>query len=305
MKRFTPAAVDCHQHRWPAAVVEELRRRTAAPRLEGWTLHLAGEPPYPVDPTAHDAGARAALDEEDGVALVLNALSAPLGIECLPPEEAEPLLAAWHAYADRVDPQRERIWAAPGLGAPDPDGLADVLAGPAVCGLQVPATAMATPRSLDRLAPLLAVAEAADKPVLVHPGAAPATPESLPGWWPAVVSYPAQQAAAWHAWRVAGRSLLPRLRVGFVGLAGLGPLHHERMAHRGAGSALLDPGVFYETSSYGRQAIDAVTRAVGVDSLIHGSDRPYAVAEDPQLGAAFTRLWRVTNPHRFLNGGTP
>lgn len=104
---------------------------------------------------------------------------------------------------------------------------------------------------------------------------------------------------------MAGRALLPRLRIGFVALAGLAPLHHERMEQRGAGSALLDPGVFYETSSYGPQAIDAMTRAVGVDVLVHGSDRPYATSRDPELGAAFTQLWRATNPHRFLNGGPP
>ena len=47
--------VDLHQHLWPESFVEALRRRRTAPRLDGWTLHLDGEPPYAVDPADHDA----------------------------------------------------------------------------------------------------------------------------------------------------------------------------------------------------------------------------------------------------------
>ncbi len=49
---------DVHQHIWPPAFVELLRARTAPPYLDGWTLHLAGEPPYEVDPADHDVAAR-------------------------------------------------------------------------------------------------------------------------------------------------------------------------------------------------------------------------------------------------------
>lgn len=240
--------------------------------------------------------------------MVLNSLSAPLGIESLTPSETEPLLAAWHASADDLDPAVEQLWAAPALCEPDLRTVATVLTHPAVCGLQVPATAMATPAELERLLPLLEVVEAADLPVLVHPGPAAAVGTAaavdLPGWWPALTSYPAQQATAWHAWRVAGRANLPTLRIGFVALAGLAPLHHERMTQRGGAMGPLDPDLFYETSSYGPQAIDAMTRAVGVDALVHGTDRPYAATLDAGLGEAFDHLWRRVNPHRFLTGET-
>lgn len=118
-----------------------------------------------------------------------------------------------------------------------------------------------------------------------------------------MTSYPAQQSAAWHAWHVAGRSLLPTLRIGFVGLAGLAPLHHERLRQRGGRLGRLDPAVFYETSSYGHQAVDAMTRVVGVDPLVHGSDRPYAEPVDPGLGDAFTHALFEVNPQRFLGAG--
>lgn len=297
--------VDCHQHVWPRALVEELRGRSRAPRLVGWTLHLDGESPFEVDPLDHDLSRRRALDVDDGVDLALLSLSSPLGIEALPPDEAAPLLGAWHRLADDLDGEDGHgIWAAAGLVEPDLDGLAATLRHPRVHGLQVPASAMVTPAALAALAPVLAVVEEADLPVLVHPG--PATVEHgphLPGWWPALTSYTAQLSAAWFAWHHGGRSLLPRLRIAFVGLAGLAPLHHERLVQRGGRFGAVDRSVYYETSSYGTRAIDAVTRVVGVDPLVHGSDRPYALPTDPDLGGAFGKALFVDNPANLMHGG--
>jgi len=295
---------DCHQHLWPASFVELLRGRTRGPRLEGWTLHLDGEPPYEVDPAAHDLSARRATDADDGIDLALLSLSSPLGIEAIDPDESAPLLAAWHSLAD--DLERDGVdgygvWAAVNVVEPDLDELATWLRHPRVHGLQVPAPALADPGAVERLAPVLAVVEAADLPVLVHPGPAATSPD-VPGWWPALTSYTAQLGAAWFAWHVAGRPLLPGLRIAFVGLAGLAPLHHERLVQRGGTLGAIDPLVHYETSSYGMRAIDALVRVVGVDPLVHGSDRPYARPTDPGLGDAFTQSLFVTNPAHLLNG---
>ncbi len=305
--------VDCHQHLWPEAFAEALRQRNTSPRLRGWRLELPGEPVYDVNPADHDRPARRTIDDGDGVDLTLLSLPAPLGVETLPPEEAHPLLTAWHSFADQLFPGEGgdasgfAIWASPALTEPEPDRLARLLAHPAVCGLQVPATELSTPAAIERLAPVLAVAEASDRPVLVHPGPAPPLDRvdlayPVPGWWPALTSYLAQLAVAWFAWQVAGRALLPTLRIGFVALAGLAPLHHERLAQRGGTLGAIDPLVFYETSSYGTRAVDAMVRVVGVDALVHGSDRPYAVPTDPGLGAAFGRALFVTNPARLLKG---
>jgi hypothetical protein len=290
--------VDVHQHLWPPALVEELRRRRQPPYLDGWLLHLDGEPPYSVDPEDHDLARRAA--QEDG--LVLLSLSSPLGIESLAPAEAHGLLDAWHGFADDL-PADYGLWAAPALVEPDLDGLAKTLAHDRVHGLQVPATALATPSALETLAPVLATAQQADLPVLVHPGPATAHATDQPGWWPALTSYVAQQSAAWHSWHVAGRPLLPTLRIAFVALAGLAPLHHERLAQRGGSLGAIDRHVYYETSSYGTQAIDAMSRVVGVDPLVNGSDRPYAEPTDPDLGEALSHALFVANPHHLLTGG--
>ena len=310
MKRFTKLAgsvggpvVDCHQHLWPEALLDELRRRRRSPRVSGRTLHLDGEPDYEIDPGQHDLDLRRKTDAADGVDLSLLSLSSPLGIEGLPPDEAAPLLAAWHALADDLG-DGHGLWAATGLAEPDLDDLGRLLRHPRVYGLQVPATALADPASLEALAPVMALAQEAHRPVLVHPGPVSAAATGVPGWWPALTAYPAQLTAAWHSWHVAGRALLPSLRIAFVALAGLAPLHHERLAQRGGELGPIDRLVYYETSSYGQQAVDAMTRVVGVDPLVHGSDAPYAVPTDPGLGAAFSRALLVTNPAHLLKGGT-
>ncbi|MFI7586430.1 amidohydrolase family protein [Spongisporangium articulatum] len=299
--------IDVHQHLWPAELLEALRARRSGPRLDGWTLHLPGEPPFPVTPQDHDLDA--CLAREAGTGLALVSLSSPLGIEDLHPDDAAPLLDAWHVGAARL-PAPFGAWAAVSRLDPDPGALKDRLTGGFV-GLQVPATWLATPARLEEFAPVLAVCEAASAPVLVHPGPVAATDEreSLPGWWPAVVDYPAQLQAAWWAWHAAGRSLLPTLRIGFVAGAGLAAGHHERLRARGGSVGRVDADVFVETSSYGPQGLDVLVRALGIDVVVAGSDRPYAepadLAAPPfNLGTAAANAVDVVNPHRFLYGIT-
>jgi len=298
---------DCHQHLWPAALLDALRERRTPPFLDGWTLHLPGEPPCRIDPAAHDVAARARAERADGTARALVSLSAPLGLEHLPGAEAEPLLTAWHegalAFGDPF-----AVWAAAGVTDLDPGALAKVLLHERVVGWQVPATAMADPAAVDRLGVLFAECERAGKPVLVHPG--PATgPTDAPSWWPALVPYVQQLHAAWTAWHVRGRDRHPGLRIAFVALAGLAALHHERLLARGGASGRVDPLVHYETSSYGPRAIDAVVRVVGVDPLVLGTDRPYAEPFDartlPGFGAAFAHALTVANPAHLLEGTRP
>lgn len=301
--------VDVHQHLWPAPFVEQLRRRVSPPRLDGWTLYLAGEPPCRLDPAAHDPLRRAEA-EPDGRDLSVASLSAPLGVEGLG-DEAQPLLDAWHAGAAQL-PSPFRAWASVSRHEPDLDGLRDLLK--TFVGVQVSATELATPGALERVAPVLRVAELADRPVLVHPGPATPTADAVPAWWPAMIDYVAQLQAAWWSWHVAGRSLLPNLRICFAAGAGLAPLQHERLRARGGELGPLDPGVFVETSSHGRQAVDALIRVLGIDALVLGSDRPYAEPFDLPtadggldlgLGAAGHLAITSRNPHRLLYGGRP
>jgi len=292
-------------------------------------LLTSGEPPFEVNPADHDVAQRAAQAARDGLGRVVIGLSSPLGIEYLRPEDAVPLLDAYHdGVAGLGTPFAG--WAAACLTAIDAPGLVKQLDRGFV-GLQLPATAVADESGYRWCSPLLDILAERDLPLFIHPGPAagagatgpasapgPASepgPASAPGpanaagpaWWAALVPYVQQLHAAWFAFRAYGRPAYPRLRVGFTALAGLGPLHGERLAARGGADQLargtVDPRMFVETSSYGNRAVDSVLRVLGVDMLVFGSDRPYAVPHpDFGIGDAARHAIRVTNPARLLHG---
>jgi hypothetical protein len=304
-------SIDVHQHLWTSAFVDALRARDTPPYLDGWTLVLDGEPPYEVDPADHEQR------DTTGLELALVSLSSPLGIEFLPPEECWPLIDAYHDGVLALG-EPYGAWAATCHSEPDPDRLAKDL-DRGFAGLQIPATA--TPGD-----ELLEVLTSRDLPLFVHPGPAgpavgtppfphrghaSATPPSprgehapaTPPWWPALVPYVQQMHASWHYFHAVVRPRHPRLRVCFALLAGLAPLHSERLIARGGGGrGLVDPNFFVETSSYGPRAIDAIVRELGIDVVVNGSDAPYARAPEPGLGAAADHAIKVVNPRRLISG---
>ena len=306
--------IDLHQHLWPAPFLAALRARTTPPRLDGWTLHLGGEAPFAVDPAHHDVAARTALAEEDGLALAAVAPSAALGLERLPAVEFAELAAAWQEGAAAL-PVPFRWWAT----AQEPGQLQAALDAGAL-GLELGAGALAAPHGLERVAPLFEALQAAGRPVLIHPGPAGEANAGGPGaggdaargpvatgdaagrpaWWAAAVPYVAELHAAWWAWADGGRERFPSLPVCFVALAGLGPLHGERVRARGGRTRPVDPLTFVETSSYGAQAVDAVIRVLGIDVVCHGTDRPYAGPRPLPFGEAAEQAIRTTNPKRLL-----
>ena len=297
-------ATDLHQHLWPDALLRRLARRTAPPRLtrddRGWILELAGEPPSVADLFAHDPTSRVLQAEADGVDRVLVAPSTPLGIEALPAREAQPLLDAFHAGVLELG-QPFSLWASVPLAAPAADEVGSLLEAGAA-GLCLPAEAMTGPAGLERVGPLLERLEDRDAPLLVHPGQASADPR-VPSWWPAMTSYVAAMQAAWLAWAQWGRAAHPRLKVVWAMLAGGAPLHAERLAARGGpADAVHDARAWFDVSSYGPHAVDAMLRVVGVDRLVLGSDRP--VVDPPslaRLGPAVRHAVAHVNPAKVLS----
>ena len=282
-------------------MLRALDQRREPPMLtsgaDGWTLRLTGEPDAPVDLADHDPVARAALAGADGLERVLVAPSVPLGIEALPAGEAEPLLAAYHEGVAELPPPF-RPWAAVSLAAPDPAALAGLL-DDGFAGACVAAEALAGPDGYEHLGPVLETLERRDAPLLIHPGPVAAAPAGAPRWWAALTDYVTAMQTAWHAFGVWGRPAHPHLRVCFVMLAGLAPLHRERLLARG-GEVARDPGVFLDVSSYGERAVDAVLREIGVDQLVFGSDRPIVAPRYLPLGDAVRVALRERNPSRLL-----
>ena len=293
-------SLDLHQHLWPEPFLHALRARTRPPRLDGWTLVLYGES-FEIDPAAHDPARRAAQAAADGLELAGVAPSAALGIDRLPAAEAAELAAAWLDGALEL-PAPFRPWCTAGFERPDPAALEDALERGAL-GLELAADALAAHGAPARLAPLLDVLEAAGAPVFVHPGPTSGSATAgRPAWWAPTVPYVAQLHAAWWAWADGGRDRHPGLLICFAGLAGLGPLHGERQRARGGEDHPIDARTFVETSCYGTQAVDAVIRALGVDVVCHGSDRPYAEPAELALDPAALYAIRRANPARLLAG---
>ena len=316
LKRFTETfhqalQIDIHQNLWPESLLAELGRRRGAPRLrrrrDGWVVEVPGEPDAAVELTDHDPGRRVDLLRADGLDRAYVALSTPLGIEALAPDAARPLLDAWHEGAAAL-PAEFGAWAAPSVSEPDPGHLGELL-DRGFIGACLPAEALTSATGFDRCGSLLELLDARGAPLLVHPGPGPDTlhgpsiataTAGVPSWWPAVTRYVAAMNAAWHAFARFGRPSHPRLRVCFAMLAGLGPLHRERLLARG-GSAAADPDVFLDTSSYGPRAVDAMIRELGVDALVYGSDRPVTPALELAMGEAVGLALRARNPARLLS----
>jgi 6-methylsalicylate decarboxylase len=281
---------DIHQHLWTEPLVQALAQRTEFPFVRdehGLTvLFLAGERPYVIDLASEAPARRAELVRGDGLDRALLCLSSPLGIESLPRAQAQPLLEAYHEGALALG-EPFGVWGALALEDPDPDDVDRALDRGCV-GISLPAGALAGVQRLARLRPLLARLERRDAPLFVHPGpgsgpgAAPGAGASSLGdplWWPALTHYVADMQAAFFAFLVTGRAEHPELRVLFAMLAGLAPLHRERLAARGGPDRRRpsdpDPLVFYDTSSYGPLAIGALSDAIGgPGQLLYGSDRP-------------------------------
>jgi hypothetical protein len=267
---------------WTKPLLDALAARRSLPlvrRADGLTvLHSAGEQPYVIETGSELPHLRGSLVRNDGLDLALIAISSPIGIEALPRESADTLIAA---HLEGVGSLGEEFaaWGAVALEGPDPDDV-DALIARGCIGVSLPAGALAGPDVLFAVGPLLERIASRGVPVLVHPGPAPRQPprhQSLtePLWWSALTDYVAQMQAAWLTFAAIGRREHPELTVVFAMLAGGAPLLSERLAARGGPDVeLRDPRVFYDSSSYGRTAVEAMARRVGLGQLVYGSDRP-------------------------------
>ena len=82
-------------------------------------------------------------------------------------------------------------------------------------------------------------------------------------------------------------------------LAGLAPLHRERLLARG-GRGVADPGAFLDVSSYGERAVDAMRARDRRRPARLGSDRPVVAPHELPLGDAVRAAVRERNPERLL-----
>ncbi|MBV9474400.1 MAG: amidohydrolase family protein [Solirubrobacterales bacterium] len=274
--------VDLHQHIWTESLLDALEARTNHPfvRRDGGlaVVHCATERPYVIEVASESPNRRAALLHADGLDLALIAISSPIGIEALPHDEAHNLIGA---HLDGVAELGEEFsaWGPIAVDEPDPDDV-DAVLDRGCLGVSLPAACLAGVEPVSAIGYVLERIAARGVPLLIHPGPGPGqarheAPLTEAQWWRAMTDYVAQMHAAWLTFAAFGRREHPTLRIVFAMLAGGAPLISERLQARGGpGVDIRDPLSYYETSSYGPRAVDAMARWVGDGQLVYGSDRP-------------------------------
>lgn len=284
--------IDVHQHVWTGPLLDALESRAELPfvrRSNGLTvLHSAGEHPYVIDRAGELPRCRADLLRADGLDLALVAISSPIGIEALDRASAVELIDG-HLMGVAALGSGFAAWGPLALRGAEPDDV-DRLVARGCVGVSLPAGALACAAASTGVTDLLRRVDELALPLFVHPGPAPGTATDDPCWdeplwWRALTGYVAQMQAAWLTFVTSVRRELPSLRVVFAMLAGGAPLLSERLTARGGPSVeLADPLTFYDTSSFGPAAIEAMVGRVGAAQLVYGSDRP-VVDPDPSLAA--------------------
>jgi predicted TIM-barrel fold metal-dependent hydrolase len=305
--------IDMHQHVWTEPLIEALGRRDsppfARPANGRFVLYASGEAPATVAGGPNAVDCRLAELDRDGIDRAVVSLSCPIGVESLPRREAEPLLDAYEQGVAELPPCFE-AWGAIALEEAGPEDVDRVLDAGFV-GVSLPASALSGPREVERLGPVLDRLARRRAPLFVHPGpglrrdgaSAAQRDPGAPAWWPALTRYLFEMQSAWLVFLIEGRPAHAELRVVFAMLAGCAPLHRERLAGRGGPACMtVDQLFFYDCSSYGAQALDAMARCVGVEQIVFGSDRPVVEPTACHLGDAARHAIAVTNPARALAG---
>jgi predicted TIM-barrel fold metal-dependent hydrolase len=281
------STIDFHRHVWPEQLVEALSRRSGPPCLRGAELLLPGE--------AREIDVQALRPET--CLTEMDRLEIEIGVVSLAPTLAfdadEELIAAYEEGVRQVTAESGGRIVALGAGG-SRAGF------PGTC---VGASRLA---DLDALAPLLADLEQHGRFLYVHPDRAGAR-DGAPPWWVPVVDYTAQLQAAYASWLAGGGERWPGLNVVFASLAGGAPFQLERLLAFGIGIRdVLSERVFFETSSYGKRALELCLATFGVEQLVFGSDAPVL---DPERGLDAVRSFGdavasslcVHNPTRVLS----
>src|SRR3954453_10125791 len=144
---------DLHQHLWTEPLVEALAARSrppfARPANGRFVIYVPNESPATVEVGDQALERRIEQHDRDQIGRAVVSFSSPTGVESLPREEPEPILAAYERGVAQLPPSFD-AWGALPL---DPFDGADVdrVLDAGFRGLSLPAGALATPRAVARL----------------------------------------------------------------------------------------------------------------------------------------------------------
>ena len=118
--------------------------------------------------------------------------------------------------------------------------------------------------------------------------------------------YPAWSQRAFFTWRAVGRALHPQLRTVWAILAGGAPVLEHRWRVFSGEQGSIDPNLFLDTASSGREALELTLSTYGAEQVVYGSDHPVIAWEPTRraveaLGSGAADLMLEQNPARVLN----
>ena len=86
--------------------------------------------------------------------------------------------------------------------------------------------------------------------------------------------YPAWSQRAFFTWRAVGREFHPQLRTVWAILAGGAPVLEHRWRVFSGEQGSIDPNLFLDTASSGREALELTLSTYGAEQVVYGSDHP-------------------------------
>jgi predicted TIM-barrel fold metal-dependent hydrolase len=332
-RRAAPGAVDCHAHWIPPDLAALLRRRRVAPSIGsapgGGERLVTFQEELPFGTAMGDLDTRLAAMKGWGLDRQVLSLGGLFGVDSLPADEAQPLVAAFNgAAAAAMAAAPGRFAALAALPLADPTRAAAELTRAHAMGLRgavLPADAFLTPEAAARLTPVLAAADRLGSHLFVHPGPVVPPPEGrVPdaaghaAWQRRIVLE--TQARLSSAVVTLGLSDLldayPRVTVQVANLGGAIPFLAERMdevarqERPGAplpSERLRHGRVHVDSASFGPRAVAQAVACFGSERVLLGTDCPIfdpgrmlAAAAAAGLDATETALLLGGNARRLF-----
>ena len=264
------ATFDLHQHLWPEQLIARLSERRRPPFLSGSTLTTT-EGSFPVDLDENRLERRLAALDTAEIDVAVVSLQPTLGYEGLPPSERQPLVAAYdEGIAELVDASGGRIEAV-SAGQFEP-GFAGVCLAPRSSSTR---TVWGTSSIRSRRAAGF---------LFVHPDNGSPSP-AKPDWWAALTDYTASMQTAVLPGSIAAPAGGRPSRSSSRCSPAAAPSRWSGFALAASTPGRCPPyRRYFETSSYGRVALELCLATYGVDRLVHGSDFP-VVDPTPTMNA--------------------
>lgn len=289
--------IDCHAHWIPPRLAELLRARRAAPciaRVDGRERLVAFHGSRAFDSALGDSGFRLETMKRHSVGMQLLSLPGLFGIDCLPADESEPLVAAFNnEAAELCRREPDTFIGLAALPLRDMERACRELERGHMLGLRgaiLPAPGFVTLSTARQFEALFSTGHRLHSHFFIHPGPVRPSPETDVrahgednAWQRRIVLETQAVLSAVMVTMNLTSFLEPYLHVSVqvANLGGTMPFLVERMdeVHRSEGGEGAAPSqrmhrCYVDTASFGPRSVEVAVATYGADRLLFGTDCP-------------------------------